>query len=167
MRALAGVGETLPDVELPATTGAPVNLHRLPGDTVIFCYPWTGRPGLPNPPDWDNIPGAHGSTPQAQAYAALHVDIVKSGVKVFGLSLQSTDYQREFAKRFALPFALLSDAGEQFSKSLELPVFETGGTTYLSRLTIFASHGVIRHLRYPVTDPAGDAAAMLAWLESR
>jgi hypothetical protein len=50
---------------------------------------------------------------------------------------------------------------------LQLPVFETGGTAYLSRLTIFACEGVIRHLRYPVPDPAGDAAAMLAWLESR
>lgn len=164
---LAAVGQALPDIDLPATTGGVINLFRSPGETIVFCYPWTGRPGLPNPPDWDNIPGAHGSTPQAQAYAALHAGIVKNGVRLFGLSLQSTDYQREFAKRFALPFALLSDADEWFSKSLGLPEFETGGTTYLSRLTLFVSHGVIRHLRYPVTDPAGDAAAMLAWLESR
>jgi peroxiredoxin len=81
LRVLAAVGQALPDVELPATTGAPVNLRRLPGSTVIFCYPWTGRPGLPDPPGWDNIPGAHGSTPQAQAYAALHADFVKNDVK--------------------------------------------------------------------------------------
>ena len=164
---LATVGQALPDVELAATTGAAVNLHRLPGDTVVFCYPWSGRPGLPNPPGWDNIPGAHGSTPQAQAYAALHVHFVKNALRVFGLSLQSTEYQREFAERCALPFALLSDVEQLFSKLLQLPVFETGGTTYLSRLTIFACEGVIRHLRYPVPDPAGDAAALLGWLESR
>lgn len=164
---LAAVGQALPDIDLPATTGGVVNLFHTPGETIVFCYPWTGRPGLPNPPDWDNIPGAHGSTPQAQAYAALHADIVNYDVRIFGLSLQSTDYQREFAGRLALPFALLSDVDERFSKSMELPVFDTGGTAYLSRLTFFASNGVIHHLRYPVPDPAGDAAAMLAWLESR
>ncbi len=34
-------------------------------------------------------------------------------------------------------------------------------------VTLFASGGVIRHVRYPLADPADDAAAMLAWLESR
>jgi peroxiredoxin len=122
---------------------------------------------MPNPPDWDHIPGAHGSTPQAQAYAALYSQISARDVKVFGLSLQTTEYQQEFALRCALPFALLSDADRQFSKALKLPEFDAGGVTYLSRLTLLATNGAIRHVRYPVPDPAGDAAAMLAWLESR
>jgi peroxiredoxin len=164
---LATVGRRVPDVELAATTDGTINPCRLTGDLVIFCYPWTGRPGLPNPPNWDHIPGAHGSTPQAQAYAALHGRFIESGAQVFGLSLQPTDYQKEFASRCALPFALLSDAKRQFSQILDLPVFETGNVTYLSRLTVIASDGVIRHVHYPVPDPAGDAASVLAWLESR
>jgi peroxiredoxin len=164
---LAGVGRALPDVDLPATTGETINPYRLKGGFLIFCYPWTGRPGLQNPPGWDDIPGAHGSTPQAQAYGSLHSRFARYDVRIFGLSLQSTEYQQEFALRNALPFGLLSDARRQFSGALELPEFETGGVSYLSRLTLFASDGVIRHLRYPVPDPAEDAPAMLEWLASR
>jgi len=163
----AAPGIALPDADLPATTGKTINPHRLQGEVIIFCYTWTGRPGLPNPPHWDDIPGAHGSTPQAQAYAALHSRFARHGVRLFGLSLQSTEYQQEFALRNALPFSLLSDARRQFSGALQLPEFETGGVSYLSRLTLFASDGVIRHLRYPVPDPAEDAPAMLEWLASR
>jgi peroxiredoxin len=164
---LAEVGRALPDVNLPATTGGTINLRRHPGELIVFCYPWTGRPGCPNPPNWDDIPGAHGSTPQAQAYGAFHSRFAEREIHIFGLSLQSTEYQQEFAARSKLPFALLSDAAGQFSQALELPEFETGGARYLVRLTLFASGGVIRHVRYPVADPADDAAAMLAWLESR
>ena len=42
-RHLAGM--RLPDVELPATMGAPVNLSRLKGRTVVYVYPRTGVPG--------------------------------------------------------------------------------------------------------------------------
>jgi peroxiredoxin len=144
-----------------------INPHRLEGEYVIFCYPWTGRPGLPNPPEWDNIPGAHGSTPQAQAYSSLYAGFAAQRVGIYGLSLQPTDYQREFVTRCALCFALLSDVARSFSESLALPVFETGGVFYLRRLTLFARDGVISHVRYPVPDPVGDAAAMLGWLASR
>ncbi len=164
---LAAVGQALPDLDLPATNGKTINLRKLRGESIVFCYPWTGRPGHPNPPNWDHTPGAHGSTPQAEAYAAAHAHFFALRVRIFGLSLQSTEYQRDFAERCALPFALLSDLKRQFSEALDLPEFETGGVTYLSRLTLFACDGVIRHIHYPVSDPAGDAAAMLAWLQSR
>ncbi|MBS0270185.1 MAG: peroxiredoxin, partial [Proteobacteria bacterium] len=58
-------GTRLPDVALPATRGASVNLARYQERAVLFAYPMTGTPGVANPPDWDVIPGAHGSTPEA------------------------------------------------------------------------------------------------------
>jgi len=167
LNVVASVGHALPDVELPATNGETINPRRLKGEILIFCYPWTGRPGLPDPPGWDHIPGAHGSTPQARAYGMLHSRFALHQVRIFGLSLQSTEYQQEFATRCALPFAFLSDARRRFSDELALPEFDTGSVSYLSRLTLFAGDGVIRHLRYPVPDPAGDAQAMLDWLASR
>ena len=57
-------GTRLPDVALVATHGAPVNLARFQERAVVFVYPYTGTPGQPNPPGWDDIPGAHGSTPE-------------------------------------------------------------------------------------------------------
>ena len=35
----------LPDMALPATDGAQVNLAGLKGRTVVYIYPRTGRPG--------------------------------------------------------------------------------------------------------------------------
>src|SRR5690606_38452146 len=65
------LGLVVPDIELPSTDGGAVSLARLDKGAVVFIYPWTGRPGLPNPPGWDEIPGAHGSTPQALGFQDL------------------------------------------------------------------------------------------------
>lgn len=47
-------------IELATTDGSWVNLALLDGLSILFCYPMTGRPGVPLPPDWDTIPGARG-----------------------------------------------------------------------------------------------------------
>ena len=64
-------GVALPRVSLPATTGAEFCLAEVPGRSVLIIYPWTGRPGHPNPPNWDDIPGAHGSTPELEGFRDL------------------------------------------------------------------------------------------------
>ena len=56
-----------------------VNFAKLAGMAIVYCYPWTGRPGLPNPPDWDDIPGAHGSTPQAEGFRDLYAGFQQVG----------------------------------------------------------------------------------------
>ena len=155
------VGRRLPDVELSATSGSAVNLARLHGPAVIFCYPWTGRPGVANPPHWDEILGAHGSTPQAQAYSESYGNFRRLGVKLFGLSLQDTEWQQEFIKRNGLTFRLLSDQRRRFSERLGLPLFETGGVDYLQRITFLTRDGTITALRYPVPSPETDAEEAL------
>ena len=55
-------GAFLPDLVLPSTDGSPVNLAALAGRWVIYIYPMTGRPDLPLPNGWDEIPGARGCT---------------------------------------------------------------------------------------------------------
>jgi peroxiredoxin len=157
-------GARLPDIELPATTGARINLSRLQGRHVIFCHPYTGRPGTPDPPDWDVIPGAHGSTPQALAYSLLLGEFQRRSVKIFGLSLQDTAWQQEFALRCRTGFPLLSDKEGQFSKALGLPVFHTGHRTFLRRLTMIIGSGTIEVVRYPVERPEMDASETLALL---
>ena len=54
-------GFAMPDIALPTTGAREVNFSRLDGWTILFVYPWTGRPGGENPPNWDDIPGAHGN----------------------------------------------------------------------------------------------------------
>jgi peroxiredoxin len=134
---------------------------------VVFVYPWTGRPGLPNPPDWDVIPGAHGSTPEAEGFRDLYPEYRALGAKVSGLSCQDQSHQREFAARLGLPYALLSDRGHLLRRTLALPVFETGGTTYLKRLTLVVRDGrLVRHF-YPVHPPDKHAGEVLSWLRAQ
>ncbi|MCB1380871.1 MAG: peroxiredoxin [Alphaproteobacteria bacterium] len=161
------VGRRMPAVDLEATSGSPVNPSKLLGPAVIFCYPYTGRPGYADPPHWDHIPGAHGSTKQSVAYSAAYGSFRRLGVKLFGLSLQDTEWQREFVKRTGLTFRLLSDTGRGFSGRLGLPLFETGGVDYLQRLTIVANDGIITKLRYPVPDPEADASEVLELVQAR
>lgn len=155
-------GKPLPRVALPATSRDPVALGAVPGTLVLFVYPWAGRPGHPNPPRWDDIAGAHGSTAELEAVARLKsaFSLLKAGV--FAVSGQSTADQQELAARLALPFAILSDAAGTLREALRLPTFETGGVTYLARLTLIVRDGRIERAYYPVHPPHTHPRAVLA-----
>lgn len=56
------IGMKLPDIGLIATDGSIVNLSGQTRKTVVYCYPMTGKPGVPLPEGWDEIPGARGCT---------------------------------------------------------------------------------------------------------
>ncbi|NJM30718.1 MAG: redoxin domain-containing protein [Rhizobiales bacterium] len=159
------IGSPLPYTDLPSTHGGVINPARLRGLSVIFCYPWTGRPGVENPPNWDLIPGAHGSTPQAQAYAQLHPSFLALNAQIFGISFQEPPWQSEFAIRCSLPFPLLSDADHIFANALRLETFRTGGEDYLKRITLIARDGTIIAARDTIPDPATDAPVVLKTVE--
>ncbi len=159
-------GLKLPDISLPSTAGALLNLSRLAAPSVIFIYPWTGRPGLANPPNWDDIAGAHGSTPQAEGFRDTYQDFRTLGFEVLGVSAQSTEDQREFSSRIRLPFPVLSDSAGALRAALQLPAFETGGVTYLKRLTLVLRDGKINRAVYPVHPPHTHARELLLELRS-
>jgi len=138
-----------------------VSLRARSGSAIVYVYPWTGRPGHPNPPNWDDIPGAHGSTPQAEGFAALHAQFAQAHYDIFGISGQTSAEQAEFSARLNLPFALLSDHGFGFADALRLPRFTTGGVAYLSRLTLIVRDGAIIACIYPVERPASHASEIL------
>ena len=160
-------GMELPAVILPAADGSDVCLAELPGRSVIVVYPWTGRPGHPNPPDWDLIPGAHGSTPEIEGFRDLSPSFADGGARIFGLSRQTTAYQSEMAARLGVPFPILSDAEGRFTATLSLPSFATGGETYLKRLTLLIAGGRIERVFYPVSEPALHASEVLLWLQQQ
>jgi peroxiredoxin len=146
-------GCRIPDVTLPATSGERLSLARMAGRTVVVVYPWTGSPGEDNPPDWDMIPGAHGSTPQLLGFARLHHGFAEVGVRLVGMSAQPSSDQAVFAERHALPFPLLSDNHFELQRALRLPTFETGRIAYLTRITLVLRDGVIEQVFYPVHPP--------------
>jgi peroxiredoxin len=160
-------GAKLPSIALPATTGELIDLAALRRISLVAVYPWTGRPGLPNPPNWDDIQGAHGSTPELEGFRDLYAEFERLCVPVFGLSRQDTAYQREVAERLRLPFPILSDSGGAFASALALPSFRTGDRNYLKRLTLVIDAGRIAHVFFPVPDPAGHAREVLQWLDAQ
>jgi peroxiredoxin len=157
-------GLKLPAIALPATDGRNICLASLTGLSVVAIYPWTGRPGQPNPPDWDDIQGAHGSTPELEGFRDLTPQFAEFGVAVFGLSGQETAYQAEMAQRLGLSFPVLSDADGRFALALALPTFATGGVNYLKRLTLVIKDGIVETVFYPIDEPARHAGDVLAWL---
>jgi peroxiredoxin len=161
------IGRQLPDAELEATNGPAINPAKLRGTTVLFLYPYTGRPGIPDPPGWDNIPGAHGSTPQIIAYSNIYERFRTLNVSIFGVSFQDSSWQREFSSRCNITFALLSDKRRKFAEALDLPCFSAGIKSYLKRLTLVAENARIIHVRFPVEQPQNDAGQVLRWLQDR
>lgn len=157
-------GTRLPELPLPSTSGNTVDLSRLAGRTVVYCYPMTGRPDTDLPEGWDDIPGARGCTPQSCGFRDHHGEIRDLGARVFGLSTQSTGYQREAAERLGLPFQLLSDEGLAFAEGLNLPTFEADGKAMIKRLTLMVDDGRIEKVFYPVFPPGENAGAVAAWL---
>lgn len=160
-------GAHMPSIPLAATSGPAVDLAALRGRTVVYAYPRTGRPGVPNPEGWDMIPGARGCTPQSCAFRDEFAELRSLGVeRVFGLSTQDTAYQQEAADRMQLPFALLSDADLKLATALRLPTFETDGMTLLKRFTLVIDDGAITHVFYPVFPPDQSARDVITWLQS-
>jgi peroxiredoxin len=157
-------GRRMPDIALPTTKGREVSFAHLPDRVVVYCYPWTGQPGKPNPPGWDDIPGAHGSTPETEGFRNLYDGFKQVGAEIFGLSTQPTDYQRELVERLGVPFEIVSDESFALQQALKLPTFTTGGVTYLKRLTLGLKDGRIERAYYPIESPAAHAREVCAWL---
>lgn len=161
------VGMALPNVALLATDGSMVNLSQLPGRTVIYCYPMTGQPNVSLPEGWDQIPGARGCTPQSCAYRDHYQELQALNANVYGLSVQSTDYQREMATRLHLPFQVLSDEQYQFQQALNLPTFVAAGMTLLKRVTLITNDGHIEAVHYPIFPSDSDPTWVLDYLKSK
>lgn len=89
------IGDTLPDLSLPATGGRQIALRdHLGAPLLIYFYPRDATPGC---------------TRQAQELAALHGQLTDLGVQVLGVSRDTIASHERFSNKHALPFALLSD----------------------------------------------------------
>lgn len=124
-------GTALPAIVLTATDGTRVRLDELAGTSVVFAYPRTGEPGKEPP-----------------------------GARIFGLSTQDSDYQREAVERLHLPYPILSDEALELTRALDLPTFDVEGLTLIKRVTLIVRDGVIADVVYPVFPP--DRGAELA-----
>lgn len=165
-------GMPAPDVALQSTSGELIGIAGMPRRAVLYCYPMTGAPDNPPPDGWDLIPGARGCTPQSCSFRDHHQELADLGVDVFGLSTQTTAYQQEAIDRLHLPFAILSDADLELTRTLRLPTFQidqlpeqVGPATLLKRLTMVLRDGRIEKVFYPVFPPDRNAEEVIDWLQ--
>ena len=161
------VGMRLPDLELASTRNRRVNLAKVTARrVVVYAYPMTGRPGVTLPAGWDDIPGARGCTLETCGFRDHHADLATLQTEVYGVSVQTTEYQQEMVTRLKVPFEVLSDAQMTLVRALKLPTFTAGGMTLIKRLTIVASAGRIEHVFYPVFPPDTHAEEVIGWLRA-
>ena len=160
-------GMCVPTIRLMATDGRRIDPSKLTAPrSVIYAYPRTGLPDKAIPESWDMIPGARGCTPQSCSFRDHHEELAALGAEVFGLSTQTTEYQREMATRLHLPFAVLSDAQFALTEALNLPTFRFEGVRLLKRLTLIVRGGRIEAALYPVFPPDRSASDTLTWLQA-
>lgn len=159
-------GMSMPTIALAGTSGAKINLGVEGGMSVVYFYPMTGRPDAPPMVGWNEIPGARGCTPQSCAFRDHHSDLLDLGVKVYGVSVQSSEDQKEAVQRLHLPFELLSDSSFELANALRLPTFKYNSLHLVKRLTLIIKNGSIRKVFYPVFPPNENAANVIAWLQN-
>jgi len=156
----------IPSVPLNATSGAIIDLSTLPGIVVIYFYPMIGRPDGPPMVGWNESPGARGCTPQSCAFRDTHAELNGFGARVFGVSAQPLDDQREAKGRLKLPFELLNDGQFTLTEAMHLPTFEYMKSRLIKRLTIIAIEGIIQKVFYPVFPPDRNAEDVIVWLKT-
>ncbi len=161
-------GLLVPAVALPSTRGGTVRLDRPTSRwTVVYAYPRTGQPDVESPPGWDQIPGARGCTPQNCAYRDHYQELKALGAEVYGLSTQSTEYQREMAERLHLPYSVLSDERLELTRALRLPTFKYGAWTLLHRFSLVLAEGRVARVFYPVFPSTADSEWVTTWLRDQ
>jgi len=87
------------------------------------------------------------------------------GSEVIGLSVQTTNYQKEMADRLHLPFLVVSDANYEFQKAMNMPTFVAAKMTLLKRVTLICEDGVIKAVHYPVFPSDSDPAWVIDYLK--
>jgi len=158
------VGSVLPSIKLVSTCGDSITLSKLSGKTVLYFYPMTGRPDVALPDGWDDIPGARGCTPQSCSFRDHKKELAELNTQVFGISVQSPDYQLEAKERLHLPFDLLSDETLSLSQILGIPTFSTAGMELYKRVTLVVDQSVIKKVFYPVFPADKNAENVINWL---
>lgn len=167
------VGMRLPAITLQSSNNNGVDVSRiaLRDRAVLFFFPAAGRPGLPDPTGWNQIPGARGCTPQLCDYRDSTIEFQKRGVKLFGVSSQRPEDLVEIAQRNRLQYELLSDEELRLTKALHLPTFKVESPVGLvppvciKRLSLVASKGRIEKVFYPVFPPNRNASEVVAYLK--
>jgi thioredoxin-dependent peroxiredoxin len=99
------VGDPVPDISAPSTSGKKVKISELKGSWVIlYFYPKAFTPGC---------------TAEACSLRDGYAEIQKLGATILGVSLDNLPTQLDFKAKYHLPFDLLSDSKKEVTKAFD------------------------------------------------
>ena len=108
---------------------------------VLYFYPKDDTPGC---------------TTEACMISEVYDDFAALGVTVIGISPDSTDDHLSFAKKYKLPFILLSDPAQTV-----IAAYEAKGEVYTNRITYLIDPEGVIIKTYDNVDPATHALTIL------
>ncbi len=102
------VGSALPVVEQKNQDGKLIKLHEVgaAGYVLVYFYPKADTPGC---------------TKQACSLRDSYASLTDKKVKIFGVSSDSAESQKEFKEKYKLPFDLLADENGAVVKAFGVP----------------------------------------------
>jgi thioredoxin-dependent peroxiredoxin len=105
------LGDAIPAVAAADQDGKSVNLaeEAKSGYTLVYFYPKAMTPGC---------------TAQACSLRDAYQTLQEKGVKVFGVSLDTVDQQKQFQSQEHLPFELLSDGEHRVTAAFGVPLIK-------------------------------------------
>ena len=150
---MLNTGDRAPSFTLKDKNGNEVSLSDLLGKRlVLYFYPK------------DNTPGC---TRQACAFAGAYEEFQKRGVEVVGVSRDGVASHANFAKKYALPFLLLSDPELEAIKAYgvwqEKKMYGKVGFGVVRTTFIIDENGIIERIM-PKVKPDTNAAEILEFL---
>lgn len=148
-------GMKAPDFTLLDRDGKAVSLSDFRGrKTVVYFYPKDDTPGC---------------TRQACAFAGAYTAFQDQNVAVIGISKDSVASHQKFAKKYNLPFILLSDPELQAIQTYDVwhekTLYGKKGMGVVRSTYIIDESGIIEHAM-PNAKPDTNAAEILAYLHA-
>ena len=115
------IGDSVPNFTLKNQNGETFNINEVLGkyNLVIYFYPKDDTPGC---------------TKEACKFRDEFQDFSDLNAKVIGISSDSVDSHKNFAKKYNLPFTLLADTNKEVRKKFGVPNFSgiiPGRVTYI------------------------------------
>jgi peroxiredoxin Q/BCP len=140
---MINTGQVAPAFSLHAHTGETVSLADMAGKTVVlYFYPKDDTPGC---------------TKEACSFRDHWATLQTKGLVVLGVSPDSLDSHEKFAKKFQLPFPLLSDPQHQVAEAYgawgSKSMYGKTVTGILRTTFLIGPDGVVKHVwKKPKTD---------------
>ncbi|MGC8609335.1 MAG: peroxiredoxin [Thermoplasmata archaeon] len=130
---LLNIGENAPDFETIDQTGSRITLSQYKGTPVVLYFYAK-----------DNTPGC---TTEACSFRDNFPEFERRGIKVIGISVDSSDSHKKFVEKYNLNFTLASDRSKEICKK-----YHTLGLATAKRVTyIIDGNGKIAYVYQKVT----------------